>query len=92
VALTPILRKLRVPAAVLTLATFLGLFFLMTTDAGAYADGLPTKQFVHNAACDGDPDTPEGLHPAGPADDEFDQADWVRALITLAVEVSGLVL
>ncbi len=84
-ALTPILRKLRVPAAVLTLATFLGLFFLMTTDAGAYADGLPTKQFVHNAACDGDPDLP-GLTDPNPGG-EFSR--FLEAVVVLTRVVCG---
>ncbi|MFH1679086.1 MAG: hypothetical protein ABIH26_00400 [Candidatus Eisenbacteria bacterium] len=60
-ALTAVLRKFRVPAVALSLTVFLGLFILTTSDAGAYHDPLPTKNFEQDLV-DGDPDDPVPFH------------------------------
>ncbi|MBM3321271.1 MAG: hypothetical protein FJY73_11400, partial [Candidatus Eisenbacteria bacterium] len=53
-ALTSVLRMFRLPVAVLSLALFIGLFLLTTSDAWAYADGLPAKEMEQDLV-DGDP-------------------------------------
>jgi hypothetical protein len=81
VALTPILRKHRVPVAVLSLSIFVGLLILTTTDAGAYWDGLPAKQFEHNSACDGDPDLPSGFTGGHGTETALEAAGMIRLIV-----------
>lgn len=65
-ALTSVLRMFRLPVAVLSLALFIGLFLLTTSDAWAYADGLPAKEMEQDLV-DGDPDLPAGFHSGNPS-------------------------
>ena len=64
-ALSSVLRMFRLPVVVLSLALFIGLFLLTTSDAWAYAAGLPAKE-MEQELVDGDPDLPAGFHAGDP--------------------------
>jgi len=74
--------------AVLSLALFIGLFLLTTSDAWAYADGLPAKEMEQDLV-DGDPDTPGDFTGGHSSSTCHDGLDCIRLMISTFL-VSGL--
>lgn len=87
-ALTSVLRMFRLPVVVLSLVLFIGLFLLTTSDAWAYADGLPAKEMVQDRV-EGDPDTPGDFTGGHSSSTCFDGLDGIRLIISTFM-VSGL--
>jgi len=70
----------RLPVAVLSLALFIGLFLLTTSDAWAYADGLPAKEMEQDLV-DGDPDDPSDFTDGTPSAEPASQIELIMVVL-----------